>query len=393
MKRHVALIIETSSGYGRELLRGVVRFMRLHDDWPVFLEQRDLTKKPPAWLADWNGDGILSRATTPALVEAVKATGVPLVELTDRRADSGLPFVRSDDAAIGQMAAEHLLERGFQQYGFCGFSGEAWSHRREEGFVKTVRQAGWTCSVYNAPWHGRGSRSWREQQARLAKWLADSARPIGIMACNDVRGQHVLDVCSTQDIAVPEDVAVIGVDNDELICRICSPPLSSVIPDAERVGFQGAELLSALMDRDAPDEAQLVTPVGVATRHSSDVVAILDPMIAEAVRFIREHACQGLSVNDVTNAVHISRSTLERKIRQYFGRTPQEEIRQVQTKRVRELLVTSDLTAEQIAYRCGFEHPEYMHVVFKRLTGMTPGEFRARHQPDNISQHIDETSH
>lgn len=114
MKRHVALIVETSSIYGRDLLSGIVRFMRMHDEWAVFLEQRDLWKKPPAWLNDWRGDGIISRATTPGLLEAVTRTGVPLVEVTDRRGDSGLPQVRSDDAAIGRMGADHLLERGFQ---------------------------------------------------------------------------------------------------------------------------------------------------------------------------------------------------------------------------------------------------------------------------------------
>ncbi len=153
-KRRVALIIETSSSYGRALLAGIVRFRRSHHEWSVFLEQRDLTTKPPAWLTEWKGHGIISRATTPQLARAVAATGVPLVDLTDRGQDLGFPHVWSDDAAIGKLAADHLLERGFQRFGFCGFKGEAWSRRRENAFVAAVSAADVACDVYISSWHG-----------------------------------------------------------------------------------------------------------------------------------------------------------------------------------------------------------------------------------------------
>ena len=377
MKRHVALIIETSSIYGRDLLAGIVRFMRMHDEWSVFLEQRDLRKKPPAWLGKWNGDGIISRATTPDLVKMVAKTGVPLVELTDRWEDSGLLQVRSDDTAIGKMAAEHLLERGFQNFGFCGFTGEAWSQRRQEGFVDTLRAAGFDCDIYNSPWHGPSVRSWEDVQRRLTNWLKQSPRPFAIMACNDMRGQHVLDACSNAELAVPEEVAVIGVDNDELLCRICAPPMSSVIPNAEAVGFRAADLLSQIMNgKTIAQNSQLIPPIGIATRQSTDVVAIDDPDIAAALQYIRENACRGISVQEVTQNVSVSRSTLERQLRKYLGRTPQEEIRHVQVRRIQELLLTTELSIERISALCGFKHPEYMHVVFKRLTKITPGEFR-----------------
>jgi LacI family transcriptional regulator len=173
-----------------------------------------------------------------------------------------------------------------------------------------------------------------------------------------------------------------GVDNDELLCRICSPPLTSVIPNAQGVGFRAAEVLAGLMDGESPlSEVQLVEPLGVATRQSTDVVAIDDRDIAAALRYIREHACRGLTVDEVVRNNSVSRSTLERQVRKYLGRTPQAEIRFVQVKRVRELLISTDLSAEQIAALCGFEHPEYLHVVFKRVTGMTIGTFRKQAKP------------
>ncbi|MEM9645494.1 MAG: DNA-binding transcriptional regulator [Planctomycetota bacterium] len=383
MKRHVALIVETSSVYGRDLLSGIVRFMRMHDQWSVFLEQRDLWKQPPSWLNDWHGDGIISRATTPRLLEAIASTGVPLVEVTDRRGESELPQIRSDDSAIGRTGAEHLIERGFKRFGFCGFKGEAWSKRREEAFVSAVNAKSVSeCSRFNSAWHGPSARTWEAEQESIVTWLRQFVPPFAIMACNDLRGQQVIDACSTLNLAVPEQVAVIGVDNDALLCRVCSPPLSSVIPNAELVGFKAAETLAQLMnDESVHQKIQRIEPLGVATRQSTDVVAIDDRGIAAALHYIREHACKGLSVAEVVRDSAVSRSTLERQMRKYLGRTPQEEIRHVQVKRVKELLLTTDLSAERIASLCGFEHPEYLLVVFKRITGLTTTEFRRRMKP------------
>ena len=383
MKRHVALIIETSSIYGRDLLAGIVRYMRMHDQWSVFLEQRDLFKQPPTWLDDWHGHGIISRATTSRLIDAISNTGVPFVELTDRKGATELPQVRSNDAAIGRMGAEHLLERGFERFGFCGYKGEAWSKRREDAFVGMVQEkSSEPCSLYHSTWQGRAARNWEDEQQCIVDWLHTLTPPFAVMACNDIRGQQVIDACSKLGLAVPEQAVVIGVDNDELLCRVCSPPLSSVIPNAETVGFRAAEVLAGLMDGESPaSEVQLIVPLGVATRQSTDVVAIDDRDIAAALRYIREHACRGLTVEEVIRNNPVSRSTLERQVRKYLGRTPQAEIRFVQVKRVRELLISTDLSAEQIADLCGFEHPEYLHVVFKRVTGMTIGAFRKQAKP------------
>ena len=404
MKRRVALIIETSSRYGRDLLAGVVRFMRTHEDWSVFLEQRDLLREPPAWLAGWSGDGILSRITTPGMTADVKASGVPLVELTDRRDAVDFPLVRSDDAAIGRLAAEHLLERGFRQFGFCGFEGEAWSDRRGRAFDRTIAEATAaaespgaespaaaspgadapaSCARYITPWHGPEMLPWEDRRRALTAWVEGLPKPVGVMACNDVRGMHLLDACAEAGFKVPEEVAVIGVDNDDLLCRVCAPPLSSVAPDAERVGHLAAEMLACLMaGRDPGPTVVLVPPAGVAARQSTDVVAIEEPEIAAALHFIRQHACRGLTVEDVLKEAAVSRSTLERKLRLYLGRSPQQEIRAVQIRKAKELLAGTSLPAERIAELCGYRHPEYLHVVFKRLTGRTPGEYRAETRPE-----------
>jgi LacI family transcriptional regulator len=373
---HVALIVETSTAYGRRVLKGITHYVRSHQPWSIFLEQRALTTKPPAWLEGWKGDGIISRATDRRLAEALTRSKIPVVDLTDRHGDAGFPLIRSDDEAIGRLAAEHLLGRGFRRLAFCGFARESWSKRRLAAFADAAREAGASCDRFETPWFG-SDVSWEEEQDLLTAWLRDLPRPVGVMACNDVRGQHVIDACARIGLAVPEEVAVIGVDDDELLCDLCDPPLSSVIANPQRVGYLAAELLDALIHgKQPPARVQMVEPLGIATRQSTDIAAIDDPDIALAVKLIRENACKGLNLDELLAAVPLSRSILERRLRKHLGLSPLGLIRQTQIKRIQQLLVETDLPLEQIGPLAGFKHAEHMCVVFKREVGQTPGTYR-----------------
>jgi LacI family transcriptional regulator len=374
---HVALMVETSTVYGRQMLRGITHYLRSHRPWSVFLQQRDLWVSPPGWLKNWRGDGIISRVTTPQLAELLLRKKIPVVNLNDIYTGLGLPLIDSDDQAIGRLAADHLLERGFRHFGFCGFAGHAWSHNRLAGFRERVDKTGSTCAVYETPTGHPEAPPWEKEQKQIGTWLLSLPRPVGVLACNDMRGQHVLDACKRVNLSVPEGAAVIGVDDDALLCELCDPPLSSVVPNPERIGYEAAALLDRLMAGDTPPHDEWrIEPVGVTTRQSTDVLAIDDPHVAAAVRFIREHACQGATVPDVLSHVPLSRTVLERQFRKYLGRSPQAEIRAVQLKRVRHLLAETDLRLARIADLAGFEHPEYLSVVFKRETGQTPGQYR-----------------
>jgi LacI family transcriptional regulator len=375
-KKRVALIVESSGSYGRDLLAGIMRYCRATDDWLVFYEQRDLSSELPQWLMNWDGHGIISRATSPELAASVKASGVAFVELTDRGEGFGFKRLRSDDAAIAEIGFQHFCERGFRSFGFCGFEDESWSARREKAFVQCASSAG-ECSVYSSRWHGATKTSWETEQRNLIRWLGALPKPVGILACCDIRGQHVLQACAQTEFNAPEEVAVLGIDNDELLCQLCSPPLSSVIPNAELVGFTAAKTLASMMNGDEVSlEEESFAPIGICTRQSSEIVAIDDPDVAAAITFIRENACDGISVSDVLRNVPISRSTLERQLRKYLRRSPQQEIRNVRLRRACELLKMTDLSIEQVASECGFSHSEYMHATFKRELKMTPGEYR-----------------
>lgn len=378
---NVALIVETSVVYGRQILRGISRYLRTHAAWSVFLDEHELRMPPPAWLSQWHGDGVICRSTTPEWAEIFQRRRLPVVDLNDMYLDLGLPRVGSDMVAIGRLGAEHLRERGFRHLAFCGFSGETWSQQRREGFLEAAQGLVRKSDIYESPWAGLREHPWQEERNRIAQWLRALPRPAGIMACNDVRGQHVLDACRHVGAPVPDEIAVVGVDNAQTFCELCNPPLSSVVPDAERIGFEAAALLDRLMSGRRSFRPNLrVAPLGVVTRQSSDVFAVDDALIARAVRFIREHACQGIQVADVMDAVRCSRSVLERRFRKHLGRSPQREIREVQLRRARQLLTDTDWTLPRIAEATGIEHPEYLSVLFKREIGQTPGQFRQAHQ-------------
>lgn len=375
--RRVALLIETANTYGREILEGVAKYQRSHAWWSTYLDERELGAAPPQWLLERSWDGIICRSTQRELAKAIGRKRIPTVDLNDLHDDLGLPRIQSDMVEIGRVAARHLFERGFRNFAFCGFSNEKWSEQRQEGFKQQLAEYQCDCVSYQSPWRGESAPHWHEEQDQLVGWLATLPKPVGIMACNDVRGQQVLNACQTAGLYAPEQVAVIGVDNDQLLCNFCNPPLSSVQPNPKRIGFEAAQLLDQLMDgKKVPKTTRLIEPVEVAVRQSTDALGIQDETVVAAISLIREAACHGLSVPELTKRIGAPRSSLERKFRQSIGHSPQQEIRLTQLARIKELLRETDLSLADIAMLTGFAHTEYMTVVFKRMTGMPPSQFR-----------------
>jgi LacI family transcriptional regulator len=384
-RRRVALLVESSRAYGRGVLSGVAKFVREHDPWSIFFQDLNLCDVTPAWLKSWRGDGIISRLENPDIVKVIKQLKVPAVYLRHVEASAGMPAILTDNVAVSQLCFEHLKERGFRHFAFCGFNGADYSDERREGFVTLVKQAGFECHVYSdglsvfqtdtAQYEGLGLKD----GGLVANWIKKLPRPVGIMACNDMRGQQVLDACRATNLASPEEIAVIGADNDDVLCSLSDPPLSSVVPDTERIGYESAVLLSQMMDgkRAAPTEI-LVKPSGIITRHSTEVLAIEDQQIAAAARFIREHACNGIDVSDVLRAVPMSRSTMDRRFMRFLGRSPKDEILRVRLNRVKQLLMETDFSLSQIAEKVGLDHVEHLSRIFKIRTGMNPSAFRSQ---------------
>jgi LacI family transcriptional regulator len=371
----VALLIETSNAYARGLLSGIVSYIREHRTWSLYVSEHNRGDKAPSWLSQWTGQGIIARIENAEIAQALKHMAIPIVDMSAARLIPSLPWFETDDFAVAHLAAEHLLERGFKHFGYIGDPQFNWSNWRCEHFRSNLRAAGKECAVYEA---SKGLQANADKQVDdLANWIRKLPKPIGVMACYDFRGQQVLDACRRIDLAVPHEVAVIGVDNDELLCDLADPPLSSVAPNSHRTGYEAARLLDQMMSgKTAPGETHLIPPLGVITRQSTDVLAIDDRNIARAVYYIRKHACDGIKVQDVLKAVPQSRRLMENRFKKIIGRTPHEEIIRVQLERVKQLLTATELPLEEIADRTGFRHVEYLSVAFKREIGMPPSGFR-----------------
>ena len=375
---HIALLIDTARSYGRSLLRGVRRYVSEHEPWSVFMEPRSLESRVPSWVKHWDGDGILCRSGSQTLVNAVCKVGVPTVELRATRLICDFPFVGVDNASVGQMVAEHLIECEFRQFGVYEIATEDFFEQRCDNFVETVRRNGCSCSVFRPAGGRERLVNWEEHQEDLTRWIAGLPKPIGLMACTDQLGFWLLDACRRADVSVPEEAAVVGVENDESLCMMSSPPLSSVECNGERIGYEAAALLERMMAGEpAPTEPLSVKPLKVIKRLSSDIVSIEDKDLSQAVRFIRQNACRGIVVDDVVDHVAMSRSSLERKIQEVLGRSPTAEIRRVQLNIVKQLLTETDLPLTAIAEKTGFRHSQYLAEFFKRKVGETPGVFRA----------------
>ena len=382
MKPQVLLVFQTRFDECTAMLKGIAHYERTHQLWAAFLDDEARAESDSRWLRSKKWHGVISRHTTAHLVQACAELKLPLVDVNDTPPFPGVPKIRPDNVGLGHLGAEHFIERGHQRFGFAGFSNYEWSCERRDGFVEALRLAGRECDVFDVKYPGDLTPLWDvEQITALAGWLRRLPKPAGVMACNDMRAQQIISAAQAVDILVPEEVAILGVNNDTIRCELAYPRLSSVAPNAFQSGYRAAELLAELLAGHAPKNLdQRIEPIGIVTRPSTDVLAIDDRSVAAALSFIRERACQGITVDEIVRHAYASRSQLEKKFRRHLGRSPQAEIRRVQVGKIRQLLIETDFPLKRIAELTGFEHVEYMCVVFKRLVGDSPGEYRKKNQ-------------
>jgi len=366
--------------FDRKVIEGVTRFVRESGGWSVFLEDNPRAKIPD--FRHGHFDGVIADLDDPRIPKRLVGLGISAVGIGAIRKgcpwDLKISTLSTNNRRIAILAARHLLERGLRHFAYCGVPGrtvDPWNSQRRQAFVEHLRDNGHSCCVYTGRYSA--SHSWEQLQEKLGSWLTGLAKPLGLMAANDARARHVLEVCRRLELRVPEDVAVIGVDNDELICNLAHPPLTSIVQGTEEIGYQAAVLLDQLMSgRTRGNTHRLVDPVAVITRESTDLVATEDTVASMALAYIRQHASEGIQVVDVARAADVSRSTLDVRFRRVVGRTVHEEIQRSQLNVARQLLATTNLTVDEVARRAGFSSAQYMNAVFHRELGQTPGRYR-----------------
>jgi LacI family transcriptional regulator len=389
--RRILLMMETSRAYGRSILRGVARYARAQGPWifyrpaPFYWDDSGTKHLLKRFLKLGVDGAIVREQARREWTQQLLADGLPAVIAPYTEPFPGVPNIFANDAEVGAMAADHLLHRGFRQFAYCGF-GDAyfWSRQRGHSFCQRVREAGFEphCYQFNQAKSTSG-RSWEREQRVLGAWLKSLPQPVGLMACNDDRSQSVLEACKMAELRVPEQVAIIGMGNDDLVCDLAAPRLSSIALSAEKAGYEAAALLDGLMrGQSAAERTIIVRPSHVVTRQSTDVFAVDDRYVLAALRFIHRRAGkEAIQIDDVLNAVSVSRRNLYDRFARALGRSPHEEIKRVRIDRFARLLVTTDLSMSQIASTLGCSDVKNLARYFKNETRMTPLQYRNLHAP------------
>ena len=376
----VAILVETSLASGRQILAGISRFLHEEDRWAVFHRTGPLGAINPEALRSWRGDGVIARIANRSIYRMVAGMGIPVVDVLGNVPGSGFPTVTCDEPRISSMVASHLVGRGVRHFAYFGLADEGWSVRRREALEAEVGlDPGHTFSALMIRQRDKARLSWGSYLRLLCGWIGALPRPLGIMVASDQFGPDIIEACRHLGLTIPEEVSVVGVDNDGPFCEVCVPRLSSVLPNHELVGYEAAHLLDHLMrgERVARDPV-LIPPLSLKVRRSSDAAALADPCLVKAMNLIRRRACAGLSVDDVAREAGLSRSVLQRRFRAVLGETVLAAMVRTRLARAREMLGNTDLPLAEIAERCGFNHPEYMGYVFRRELGVTPAGYRRR---------------
>lgn len=373
----IAILIEGSNAYGRGLLTGIRRFLHEHGPWVLFVPEHGRGTPPLDAIRRWEGDGMIARIETPAIAAAVndarRRQPLAVVDVSAAGLMPEAPCVETDDAAIAALAVKHFRQRKFTNFAYIGDSRFRWSQNRGDAFAHELAGI--------APVHrfdaDQTVPTGETEDAALTGWLRGLPKPVALFAGYDARGRQVIDACRDAGLSVPDDVAVLGVDDDPLLCSLASTPLSSIVPDAEGAGWRAADLIDRLLHgAQLPRNLWLLPPLGITQRQSTATIACDDPIVAASLKFIREEACHGIKVSDVAKAVGTTRHVLAGRFLKQAGHSPHEEIVRVQFRQVETLLMDTDLSLTEIAARTGFRHAEYMTVAFNRRYGTPPSRWR-----------------
>jgi LacI family transcriptional regulator len=378
----VCLLIDTSMSWGVRIIKGIGRYANETGNWLIHVEPRgryDRFRIPQGW----TGEGIIARINRKSLAEEIRASGLPAVNV------SWYPFERErivrctvDERATGRMAAEYFLSCGFHDFGYCGtVQRPGYRDLLSESFCELLKEHGHSCQIYPAPAKDLDSLPWDIHLASLVKWLQQLPRPVAVLCWSAARGRQVTEACNHAHIRVPDEIAVLGGEFDELMSEISNPPLSTVDQPAEQVGYDAARLLDEMMKGKKPRKSPLLfPPTRIVVRHSTDTLAIEDEMVQDSLRLIREKAGQGIRVSDVVRELAVARRALEQRFVRLVGRTPAAEIRRVRIELAKKLLVETDRAIADISRAAGFGHQDLFSRIFRRSVGVTPTDFRRQHQ-------------
>ncbi|TWT48288.1 AraC family transcriptional regulator [Botrimarina hoheduenensis] len=378
---NVGVLVETDTSWGRNLLRGVASYAARFGPWKL-LAQTHHSFIDCTIPESWRIDGLIVRISTPLLLERLQSLHVPIVDVGDLFVSTtGIDSVVTDYNAWADQALEHFRSKGFTNFAYYAPPSRDYSNLRGDAFAAAVDRHGLVCARYRPGYRIGRQISPDEHRRRVTRWLGQLPQPVAILAADAVRGKDLAEVCVQAGLAVPDTVGILAGDSDELTCEICTPPLSSIEVAGRRIGYEAAALLAdRLAGGSCLSSSRLVEPDGVQSRQSTDVLAIDDPLVVRALRFMHQNSFRGITVLDVLQEVPVARRQLERQFKRYLGRLPAEELRRLRLERARQLLAESEMSIDDVAEASGYAGSTQLGAAFRKQFRITPLAYRKRSQ-------------
>ena len=373
----VAILVDTSTTWGRNILAGVIAYTRTHGRWQIFVEARGLEEHLELPVG-WHGDGVIARVGSERMARELRAKRLPVVNVSGiELAGAHFPRVTTDLVASAQLAAAYFLERGFRHFAYFSLAGLSYVTTHQNAFVAAVTQGGGDFAALAVKPQAGAEPDWRLDLATLGDWVKGLPKPVAILCWNASGAREVVMGCQAVGLRVPEEVAVLSQADDDVLCEAAQIPISGVRVAADTIGFQAARVLHRLMwGGEAPKRALAIAPLSIVQRQSTDTFAIRDPIMIRALAFIRQQAILPVGVNDVARHAGVSRRGLERRFMEQLQRTPAAELRRFRFDRARQLLAETDLPMSQVAEKTGFGSQAYFAAVFRARFCQSPRQFR-----------------
>jgi LacI family transcriptional regulator len=380
----IILLIDFAEDYSKSLLKGVTKYSREHGPWvfcrmPLFYRETIGIKGILQWAKEWGADGIIGQFYNDNGISEIIQAGIAVIAQDFKERFDDIPNITGAYHEAGAMAADYFLKKGFTQFAFYGFKDIVWSRERAEGFENRIKSAGYTVHSFEHT-KAQSSELWYYKPSSLSQWLQSLPKPIAIMACDDRQGQHITEACRQTGIRIPEEVAVLGVDNDEMICELSDPPLSSIALDAEKGGYDSAKLLDHMIRIGVAGFYDIVVkPTQVVTRHSTDIYATNDNYIASSLKYIHQNIDKNLQVDEVVRQVPLSRRALEKRFFTITGYPIYKYIFNLRIEKFTQKLLETDMTVFEIALDMGLTDSKNIARQFRQVKGCSPSEFRNKY--------------
>lgn len=373
----IGILVDTSSSWGRRVIEGAAYYSRQHSHWRLFFEARGMEEKLRV-PADWSGDGIIARVSSKEMAQELKELHIPTVNVSGVHVEEAdFPKITTDMKAGATLALEHFMHRGFRSFAYFSLKGLSYIAPQRDAFVAAAAAKGLSCSVYELQRQFGAEPDWSTNHATILQWLGKLTLPVAILVWNASCARAVIFAAQSGGMMVPEEVAVLSGADDDLLCEYVQPPVSGIVVDARKIGYEAAATLHQLIQGRSRRKKELrIPPLGIEARQSTDTLAIRDTALVKALSFIRQNASSPIQVNDVAEVSGLSRRVLERRFAETLGRSPAAEIRRCHIDRAKKLLQETRQPIPEVAEAAGFCSPEHFSTYFKTTVGKTPLQFR-----------------